>query len=81
MIDSVRKTPLNTLQIRKIACGGYFTPNPTGSLDSLVRNSRAKGALSIDAMVGTVQKHTRTLQSKKIKLYIRKCKFKLEIPF
>ena len=54
MVDFVRKTSLNTLQIQKIACGSYFTPNPTGSLDSLVSNSRAKGALSIDAMVGTV---------------------------
>ena len=55
MVDSVRKTSLNTLQIQKIACGGYFSPNP--SLDSFppaAINSRAKGALSIDAMVGTV---------------------------
>ena len=52
MINSVRKTPLNTLQFQKIACGGYFTPNPTGSLDSLVRNSRAKGALSMTPWLG-----------------------------
>ena len=34
MVGSVRKTSLNTLRIqKKIACGGYFSPNPTCSLD------------------------------------------------
>ena len=79
MIDSVRKTILNTLQIQKIACGGYFIPNTTGSLDSLASNSRTKGALSIDAMVGTVQKHTRSLQSKKSNCILENVSLSYEI--
>ena len=55
MIDSVRKTSLNTLRIKKIACGGYFSPNPSrDSFSPAAINSRTKGALEIDAMVGTV---------------------------